>query len=109
MPPVGVARKDEKDPTASPDGGAPCCGGPAIHATDEGSDTVFVETIGVVREGDKMKKHPYNGACCSQEHAPALSTFSSTVFVEGKRLGRKDDDYSLHVISAASLTVFAGG
>ena len=101
-----VARKSSVDTVKSPDGNGDDCDKASTQSTDKGSDTVFAEGIGVVRQGDTMISHNEPG--CSP-HAPALSTFSLTVFVEGKGLGRKGDDYDLHVISSGAPTVFAGG
>ena len=55
-----------------------------------------------------MIVHPFPGPCCAP-HAPTLSSSSTTVFVNGRGLGRQDDDYSAHVISSGSSNVFAGG
>ena len=101
-----VARKSSVDTVDSPDGNGDDCDKVSTQSTDKGSDTVFAEGIGVVRQGDTMISHNKPG--CSP-HAPALSTFSLTVFVEGKGLGRKGDDYDLHEISTGAGTVFAGG
>lgn len=102
-----VARKDSTDTVSSPDGSGFCCGSPSTQSTDKGSDDVFVNNIGVVREGDAMITHNYPGPCCNP-HAPTLSTFSSTVFVNNKAIGRKGDEYSSHIITSGSADVFAG-
>ena len=102
---TGVARKSGKDTVKSPDGSGDHCRSPSTQATDEGSGDVFVNNIGVVREGDKMKAHPEAGDCAS--HAPTLSTFSGNVYANNKKLGRLNDEYSGHVISSASGDVFA--
>jgi hypothetical protein len=39
----------------------------------------------------------------------ALTSFSSSVFVNGKGVGRIGDEYSGHTISSGSSNVFAGG
>lgn len=107
-----IARKDGKDTVSSPDGGGisdpnkPECKIPSTQATDKGSSTVFINGIGVVRDGDAMKQH--NGPDCST-HAPTLSSFSSTVFANSKGVGRKGDKYGDdHEISSGSNNVFAG-
>ncbi len=101
-----VARKGGKDSVASPDGSGPGCGSPSTQATDEGSSNVFVNGIGVVRQGDRMRSHPEPGCL---PHAPALSIQSTTVFVNGRGIGRKDDAYGgSHIISSGSNNVFAG-
>ena len=85
-----------------------CCVDPSTQYTDEGSGDVFVNGIGVVREGDAMITHNYPGPCCDP-HAPTLSTYSYKVFVNGKGIGRKDDVYGGdHTISSGSEDVFAG-
>jgi hypothetical protein len=102
-----VARKSSTDTVASPDGSGICCASPTTHSTDIGSTTVFCDGIGVVREDDAMISHTYPGPCCAT-HAPILTTYSATVYANGKRLGRKGDAYSGHVISSGSSTVFCG-
>jgi uncharacterized Zn-binding protein involved in type VI secretion len=100
----GIARKSQTDTVASPDGTGAFCISPTIQATDEGSDDVIVNGIGAVRQGDAMIPHP--GPGCSP-HAPTLSSFSSTVIVNGKGVGRLSDVYNGHVIISASLDVIA--
>ena len=80
----------------------------ATTVTDECSGDVFVNGIGVVREGDKTASHlvPSGKDCVS--HTVPLTTFSSSVYVNGKRLGRKGDAYSGHTITSGSADVFAG-
>lgn len=104
-----AARKDQHDDVQAPDGTGECCADPSIQKTDEGSDNVFVNGIGIVREGDKMIVHNYPGPCCDP-HAPVLTTFSSTVFINGKGAGRKGDMYGGdHEIITGSSNVFIGG
>jgi len=38
-----------------------------------------------------------------------LTSFSSTVFVNGKGVGRQGDQYSGHTLTSGSGNVFAGG
>lgn len=102
-----VARKDSTDLVFSPDGSGVCCSAPAVHSTDKGSSDVKVNGIGVVRIGDPMIPHQYPGPCCAT-HAPALSTASSTVRVNGRFLARKGDAYAGHVIITGSGNVNAG-
>ena len=109
-----IARKAAVDLVASPDGtpGTPCdvgvrCDSPSIQATAAGSSDVFIEGIGVVREGDPMLAHPYVPCGCPS-HAPGLSTFSSRVYANGLRIGRLGDEYSAHVIITGASTVFDG-
>ena len=102
---TGVARKGGTDTVHSPDGSGNHCKSESIQATNEGSGDVFVNNIGVVREGDKMKAHPEAGDCAN--HEPTLSTFSNNVYANNKKIGRLNDEYSGHVITSASTNVFA--
>lgn len=108
-----VARKDQIDKTDSTDGSGACCGEPSTHATDEGSDSVFVNGYGVVREDDRMIQHTTDETGCCVLHAPPLKTYSGSVFINGKRAGRKGDIYQdaihTHTISTGSTNVFIGG
>lgn len=85
------------------------------QVSDAGSSTVFVNGIGVVRNGDAMASHPDGVPCTSSpiNHVPTLSTYSSTVFVDGKQIGRIGDKYDSdghydHTIASGSTNVFAG-
>lgn len=103
-----VARKAGTDSVKSPHGSGVECRSPTTYATDEGSSDVFVNGKGVVRETDKMEKHPKPGCAV---HAPTLQTFSSKVYVNGLRLGRKGDAYKpegIHEIITGSSNVFDG-
>jgi uncharacterized Zn-binding protein involved in type VI secretion len=87
---------------------------PTTQASDAGSSDVFAEGIGIVRNGDTMKSHPDGNPCTGGpiNHAPALSTFSPNVFVNGKEVGRIGDKYDSdghfdHTISSSQGTVFA--
>jgi len=117
-----VARMSGTDTVACTDGakGASCAKNKwhwdsgTTQATDAGSANVFINGIGAVREGDIMKTHPDGVPCVGSpvNHAPALSTFSSNVFVNGKALGRLGDKYDAdghmdHTISSGSPNVFA--
>jgi uncharacterized Zn-binding protein involved in type VI secretion len=116
----GLARKDGIDTIAAPDGtpGTPCvldfrCDAPSTQYTDEGSSTVFVGNppYGVVRFGDKMTPHT-TIPCGCPIHIPPMVVCSSFIFVEGKRLARKGDEYVAdgvyHPISSADETVVDG-
>lgn len=108
-----VARKDQIDKTDSTDGTGPCCGSPSTHTTDEGSETVFVNGYGIVREDDRMIPHTTDEGGCCVMHAPQLKTYSASVYINGKRAGRKGDIYKdathTHTISTGSSNVFFGG
>ena len=88
---------------------------PLVSETDQGSSTVFVNGYGVVREDDLMAAHPDGVPCTPVEilHTPFLNTFSSSVYVEGKRVARKGDTFNggtpfNHIISTGSANVFVG-
>ena len=113
-----VARMSGVDIVNAPDGspGTPCdddkfiCDSPTIQHTQEGSSTVTVGGIGVVREGDKMTPHPAPVCGCAPHHPPMVIC-SAHVSVEGKRLARKGDFYVLdcnHPIGTGMPTVFDG-
>lgn len=102
-----VARKDGQDTVASPDGSGVCCASPSVQKTNQGSSNVFINGIGAVRKDDAMIVHDYAGPCCNP-HAPTLSTFSPTVFVNGLNLGRVGDAFGGdHLITSGSPNVFA--
>lgn len=103
-----IARKDSTDSVQSPHGTGPNCVNPEVHSTNEGSNNVFVNGIGVVREGDKMISHNQPG--CTT-HEPVLKKFSSQVYANGKRIGRVNDAYveaGDHVIKSGSSNVNDG-
>ena len=126
-----VALKDEVSSVACEDGaiGTVCLtsGAPSftpikfnfdtdtIQKSDAGSSDVFAEGTGVVRKDDAMKAHA-NGDLCvatATNHAPTVSTHSSTVFVNGKEIARIGDKYNSessqdHRITTGATTVFAG-
>ena len=127
-----VALKDEESSVACTDGvvGTVCAtdgeGTPikwnwdtdTTQKSDAGSDDVFAEGTGVVRKDDAMKIHANGDPCVafilSAYHTPAVSTFSSTVFANGKNIARIGDKYNSessqdHEITTGATTVFAGG
>ena len=90
-----------------PDDGIACDEDPTTTATDACSSNVFVNGIGIVRESDSVQSHTFPG-CAS--HAPGLSSFSSTVKVNGKGAGRKGDTYDCGAkITSGSADVKIGG
>ena len=130
----GVALKDEESSVACTDGviGTVCAssGAPSFtpikwywntdttQKSDAGSSDVFAEGTGVVRKDDAMKIHASGDPCVafilSAYHTPAVSTFSSTVFANGKNIARIGDKYNSessqdHEITTGATTVFAGG
>ena len=76
----------------------------------EGSSAVFVNSIGVSRQGDLNTTHllpPDLPPCPS--HAAGIATGSTTVFVNGKGCGRVGDGISgCTSVAAGSSNVFAG-
>lgn len=86
------------------------------YTSDECSTTVFANGFGIVLKDHKMQAHP-NGEVCTPtavNHTPVLSTHSSTVFVQGKPIGRVGDKYNGgttfdHTIAKCDVsTVYAG-
>ena len=77
----------------------------------QGSSNVFVNGIGVSRQGDNNTTHllqPNIPPCPS--HAAGIASGSSTVFVNGKGCGRVGDSISgCTSVAAGSSNVFAGG
>ena len=126
-----VALKDEKSSVACDDGaiGTVCAVEPGTgtpikwnfntdttQKSDAGSSNVFAEGTGVVRKDDAMKAHANGDPCVATavNHTPTVSTFSSTVFVNGKNIARIGDKYNSessqdHEITTGATTVFAGG
>lgn len=78
-----------------------CDASPTITATDVCSGDVFINGIGVVREGDAVESHTFP-SCTT--HAPPLTTFSGTVKVNNKGVGRKGDIYGCgaEIVSGSS-------
>lgn len=112
-----IARKDGVDIVntihvsigdADPDDGVACDASPQDIGTDEGSSDVFVEGVGVVRQGDKEQSHTIPS--CST-HQTGLATFSPNVFANGKPIGRLNDTYACgaKIINVTQSTVYANG
>ena len=77
----------------------------------QGSSNVFVNNIGVSRQGDNNTSHllPPNVPPCPAHSAP-IASGSSTVFVNGKGIGRVGDSIAgCTSVAAGSSNVFAGG
>lgn len=98
-----IARKNGTDSVSTGHG----CD--VVTVTMDGSSSVFVNGIGVVRAGDLCEIHliPAGDSCIP--HTVPLTSFSSSVFVNGRGVGRIGDDYSGHTITSGSSNVFAGG
>ena len=76
-----------------------------------GSGNVFVNGIGISRQGDSNTTHllPPNRPPCPA-HAASISSGSSTVKVNGKGCGRVGDGISgCTSVAQGSSNVFAGG
>lgn len=71
------------------------------------SGNVFVNGIGVHRQGDSYPAHCNPSPSC---HGSALASGSSTVYVNNKQCGRIGDPVACgSAIAAGSGNVFAGG
>lgn len=78
------------------------------RANIEGSPNVFVNGIPVHRQGDAWGAH----TCppIPETHSSVLGSGSSTVFVNGKQLGRIGDPVACgSAVATGSSNVFAGG
>tara|TARA_Y100001937_G_C6958370_1_gene257783 strand:- start:18 stop:308 length:291 start_codon:yes stop_codon:yes gene_type:complete len=74
-----------------------------------GSSNVFVNGIGVSRQGDNNTTHLLPGAPCPAHSAP-IASGSSTVKINGQGCGRVGDGISgCTSVAAGSPNVFAGG
>lgn len=75
----------------------------------DGSEDVFVNGIGISRQGDNNTVHLLPGSPCPS-HAAPIATGSGTVFVNGFGCGRVGDGISgCTAVAAGSPNVFAGG
>ena len=75
---------------------------------DGGSTNVFVNGIGVSRQGDNNTSHLKPPVVCVA-HAAPITTGSTTVFVNGKGCGRVGDAITgCTSVSEGSSNVFAG-
>ena len=73
------------------------------------SSDVFINGIGVSRQDDNNTSHLLPGAPCPS-HSAAITTGSTTVFANGKGVGRIGDAISgCTSVAAGSPNVFAGG
>jgi len=74
-----------------------------------GSGNVFVNGIGVSRQGDNNTGHLLPGVPCPSHSAP-IASGSSTVKVNSKGCGRVGDGITgCTSVAAGSTNVFAGG
>ena len=73
-----------------------------------GSTNVFVNSIGVSRQGDNNTTHLLPGVPCPA-HAAPIEVGSTTVFINGKGCGRVGDAISgCTSVAEGSSNVFAG-
>ena len=72
----------------------------------QGSDNVFVNNIGVSRQGDNNTGHLLPGGSTCPGHAAPIATGSTTVFVNGKGCGRVGDA-TCTAVAEGSSNVFA--
>ena len=76
---------------------------------DQHSSNVLVNNIGVSRQGDNNTVHVLPGLPCPS-HARPIATGSTSVFANGKGVGRVDDAISdCTRVAQGSDNVFAGG
>jgi uncharacterized Zn-binding protein involved in type VI secretion len=95
------------DTVLSPDGTGYKCRMPMKTSVGQvNSNQVFANGILVVIQGNQIAPHPKSG--CSPDNS-TLSSYSSTVFIGGKGVGRIGDQYSDNTIIKGSESVFAGG
>jgi uncharacterized Zn-binding protein involved in type VI secretion len=103
MPAVARAKGD--DTVFSLTGSGKNCLSPINTITGQATTTVFVNGTECVAEGDIVGSHPAAG--CGPDLS-TLTTFSATVFANGRRIGRIGDQYtSDNTITSGSQNVFA--
>ena len=84
-----------------------------VHCSEpvraEGSPDVFINGIAVSRQGDNNNSHQLPGSPCPSHVAP-ITVGSTTVFANGKGVGRIGDAItSCTAVAEGSPNVFAGG
>ena len=93
------------DTVLSPDGSGYHCSAPMETSVGETNDrNVTANGIPIVVAGNLISPHPMGG--CSTDMS-TLSTFSSTVTIGGRGVGRIGDSYGNNVITQGSANVFA--
>lgn len=103
MPPV--ARKG--DSVLSFDGTGAHCTVPMETSVGEvNGNNVYANGILIVVAGNTIAPHPKSG--CSTDTS-TLSSYSGTVKIGGKGVGRIGDSYGPNTITEGSGNVFAGG
>lgn len=101
-----IARANGVDTVFSFTGAGKGCRAPVRTVTGSSSGQVFANGDPIVVQGDTVGFHAASG--CSPDTS-TLSTYSSTVFVGGKGVGRIGDQYTAdNVITSGFSTVFVG-
>ena len=105
-----IARANGVDSVFSQTGFGRGCRAPMIPRPRTGPATYTGVLVGgspVVLEGDAVGSHPRVG--CSPDTS-TLDKFSSTVFINNKKVGRIGDEYtSDNIITSGFEKVFVGG
>lgn len=101
-----VARSSGEDDVLSRTGTGINCASPLQTTTGTGSSTVFINGIQVVKIDDPVAPHAFLG--CGPDTS-VLTTSSTTVFANGKGIGRIGDQYTNdNTIISGSSNVFCG-
>jgi uncharacterized Zn-binding protein involved in type VI secretion len=84
------------------------CG--VVPTASTGSGNVYTNNISTHRQGDTNTSHPYAPVIVGcPAHATALSSGSSSVFVNDKQIARNGDSYGCGIVlTQGSGNVFAG-
>lgn len=94
------------DSVLSPDGTGKNCAFPMTTSVGEvNSNNVTANGILIVVAGNMVAPHPKGG--CSPDTS-TLSSYSATVTIGGRGVGRIGDSFGNNVITAGSSNVFAG-
>lgn len=103
-----AARADGNDIVFSKTGLGKDCKFPNPNVvTGPGSGEVYINGFKAVAQGDQVGSHAFSG--CGPDNS-TLTTFSSTVFIGGKGVGRIGDEYGTdNIITRGSSNVFIGG
>ena len=100
-----VARKN--DEVTSPTGSGPGCALPLKTTVDEvNSVNVYANNILIPVKGNLVHPHPLPG--CIPVDESVLTTYSPTVYIGNKQLGRIGDAYDDNIITKGSPDTFAG-
>jgi uncharacterized Zn-binding protein involved in type VI secretion len=72
------------------------------------SGNVFVNNLGVERQGDPTVVHKLTGKGCSVTHTAVINVGSNKVFVNNKAIARIGDSADAGSITSGSPNVFSG-